>query len=281
MPAAPQAPSEEVQREDYDEIEYMAPTAIDPPYTPHFDMPDLKLVGAHLFDMMRSLREMRLIASIMRRRRISMTRNFLRPPAFPPHHPIGAFLIVQKKMIVALPLNRVSRFSVLGPRSKIHVPWQPPRERATTLPVPRPLMKTARQVLLSACRRSGSIPPLQQVRRRSHPIRLPRHGQQLPQGAYLPPRGSQLFRRHHTPCHFPTFAPTDDVSRVPAGFNAAGCGLALSQTHGMGWCNGEGRASGSNRSIIRECHADRRNRRAAQAGLLSLGRLLRQPIQTT
>jgi hypothetical protein len=28
MPAAPQAPSEEVQREDYDEIEYMAPTAI-------------------------------------------------------------------------------------------------------------------------------------------------------------------------------------------------------------------------------------------------------------
>jgi len=54
MPAAPEAQGEEAQPEDYDEIEYMAPTAIEPPFTPHFDVPDFKLVGAQLFDMMHS-----------------------------------------------------------------------------------------------------------------------------------------------------------------------------------------------------------------------------------
>ncbi|KAI0250315.1 hypothetical protein BJV78DRAFT_1219905 [Lactifluus subvellereus] len=54
VPAAPEAQGEEARPEDYDEIEYMAPTAIEPPFTPHFDMPDFKLVGAQLFDMMHS-----------------------------------------------------------------------------------------------------------------------------------------------------------------------------------------------------------------------------------
>lgn len=63
--------AEEAQTEDYDEIEYMPPTAIgasatfslchfittpiiDRPYTPHFDVPDYKLAGMQLFDMMHS-----------------------------------------------------------------------------------------------------------------------------------------------------------------------------------------------------------------------------------
>ncbi|KAI0267122.1 hypothetical protein BC834DRAFT_923747 [Gloeopeniophorella convolvens] len=54
IPTVPEVQEEEAQVEDYDEIEYMPPTAIDPPYTPHFDMPDYKLVGAQLFDMMHS-----------------------------------------------------------------------------------------------------------------------------------------------------------------------------------------------------------------------------------
>jgi len=54
-PVVPEAHSEEVQQEDYDEVEYMSPTAIDPPYTPHFDVPDHKLVGIQLFDMMHSI----------------------------------------------------------------------------------------------------------------------------------------------------------------------------------------------------------------------------------
>lgn len=50
----PEVQGEGVQAEDYDEIEYMPPTAIDPPYTPHFDVPDYGLVGAQLFNMMHS-----------------------------------------------------------------------------------------------------------------------------------------------------------------------------------------------------------------------------------
>jgi len=53
-PVSPEAQGEGGQLEDYDEIEYMAPTAIDPPYTPHFDVPDYELVGIQLFDMMHS-----------------------------------------------------------------------------------------------------------------------------------------------------------------------------------------------------------------------------------
>jgi hypothetical protein len=73
MPILPEAQGEGVMAEDYDEIEYMPPTAIgesawfsrflfpgpisgvDPPYTPHFDVPDYGLVGAQLFTMMHSL----------------------------------------------------------------------------------------------------------------------------------------------------------------------------------------------------------------------------------
>ncbi|KAI0301019.1 hypothetical protein B0F90DRAFT_373954 [Multifurca ochricompacta] len=51
----PETQGEETQLDDYDEIEYMPPTAIDPPYTPHFDVPDYKLLGAQLFDVMHSL----------------------------------------------------------------------------------------------------------------------------------------------------------------------------------------------------------------------------------
>ncbi|KAH9054300.1 hypothetical protein EDB87DRAFT_1568349, partial [Lactarius vividus] len=54
VPTLPEAQGEGVQAEDYDEIEYMPPTAIDPPYTPHFDVPDYGLVGAQLFNMMHS-----------------------------------------------------------------------------------------------------------------------------------------------------------------------------------------------------------------------------------
>ncbi|KAI9452213.1 hypothetical protein BJY52DRAFT_1294130 [Lactarius psammicola] len=54
VPALPEAQGEGAQAEDYDEIEYMPPTAIDPPYTPHFDVPDYGLVGAQLFNMMHS-----------------------------------------------------------------------------------------------------------------------------------------------------------------------------------------------------------------------------------
>ncbi|KAH9961578.1 hypothetical protein BC827DRAFT_1202994 [Russula dissimulans] len=54
-PVAQEVQGELVQSEDYDEIEYMPPTAIDPPYTPHFDVPDYKLMGIQLFEMMHSL----------------------------------------------------------------------------------------------------------------------------------------------------------------------------------------------------------------------------------
>ncbi|KAH9986013.1 hypothetical protein BJV74DRAFT_845937 [Russula compacta] len=53
-PLASEVQGEEAQPEDYDEIEYMPPTAIDPPYAPHFDVPDYKLMGIQLFDMMHS-----------------------------------------------------------------------------------------------------------------------------------------------------------------------------------------------------------------------------------
>ena len=70
-PAASEMQGEEAQTEDFDEIEYMPPTAIgasdtfspchflstpnvDQPYTPHFDVPDYKLAGMQLFDMMHS-----------------------------------------------------------------------------------------------------------------------------------------------------------------------------------------------------------------------------------
>ncbi|KAH8996484.1 hypothetical protein EDB86DRAFT_2918688, partial [Lactarius hatsudake] len=45
---------DDIEAEDCDEIEYMLPTAIDPPYTPHFDVPDYGLVGAQHFNMMHS-----------------------------------------------------------------------------------------------------------------------------------------------------------------------------------------------------------------------------------
>ena len=71
-PVAQEVQGELAQSEDYDEIEYMPPTAIgasgalssyhamptynvDPPYTPHFDVPDYKLMGIQLFEMMHSL----------------------------------------------------------------------------------------------------------------------------------------------------------------------------------------------------------------------------------
>lgn len=54
VPALPEAQGEGLQANDYDEIEYMPPTAIDPPYTPHFDVPDYELVGAQLFNSMHS-----------------------------------------------------------------------------------------------------------------------------------------------------------------------------------------------------------------------------------
>ncbi|KZT04291.1 uncharacterized protein LAESUDRAFT_657988 [Laetiporus sulphureus 93-53] len=41
----------EVQEEDYDEIEYMPPTAIIPPYEPPFEMPDYSVVGKTLLEM--------------------------------------------------------------------------------------------------------------------------------------------------------------------------------------------------------------------------------------
>jgi len=69
-PVVLEAQGEEAQSEDYDEIEYMPPTAkganaafhhvnipkrnADPPYTPHFDVPDYKLVGMQLFETMHS-----------------------------------------------------------------------------------------------------------------------------------------------------------------------------------------------------------------------------------
>ncbi|KAI9507415.1 hypothetical protein F5148DRAFT_981445 [Russula earlei] len=53
-PVTPEVQGEEAQAEDYDEIEYMPPTATDPPYTPHFDVPDYKLMGTQLFEMMHS-----------------------------------------------------------------------------------------------------------------------------------------------------------------------------------------------------------------------------------
>jgi len=71
--ALPETQGEGVQAGDYDEIEYMPPTAIgestnfvcvvfcranvwtDPPFTPHFDVPDYGFAGAQLFDMMHSL----------------------------------------------------------------------------------------------------------------------------------------------------------------------------------------------------------------------------------
>ncbi|KAI0032702.1 hypothetical protein K488DRAFT_7399, partial [Vararia minispora EC-137] len=52
------APVEVVKKdipvEDYDEIEYMPPTAIERPYEPVFDMPDYKVAGKRLFEMMHS-----------------------------------------------------------------------------------------------------------------------------------------------------------------------------------------------------------------------------------
>ena len=76
-PVVPKGQGEEAQTEDYDEIEYMPPTAIgasatfhpvslthsypythvDPQYTPHFDVPDYKLAGMQLFDMMHSFKK--------------------------------------------------------------------------------------------------------------------------------------------------------------------------------------------------------------------------------
>ncbi|KAN0116326.1 hypothetical protein V8E52_005945 [Russula decolorans] len=53
-PVVPEPQGEEAQSEDYEEIEYMAPTAKDPPFSPHFDVPDYKLMGMQLFDMMHS-----------------------------------------------------------------------------------------------------------------------------------------------------------------------------------------------------------------------------------
>jgi hypothetical protein len=70
-PVVPEEQGEEAQTEDYDEIEYMPPTAIgastafspcrsiptpivDRPYTLHFNVPDYKLAGMQLFDMTHS-----------------------------------------------------------------------------------------------------------------------------------------------------------------------------------------------------------------------------------
>jgi len=53
-PVAPELQGEEAESEDYDEIEYMPPTAKDPPFAPHFDVPEYKLMGMQLSDMMHS-----------------------------------------------------------------------------------------------------------------------------------------------------------------------------------------------------------------------------------
>ncbi|TFY59339.1 hypothetical protein EVG20_g7830 [Dentipellis fragilis] len=45
---------EEAEVEDFDEIEYMPPTAIEPPYEPPFEMPDYKVAGKLLFELMHS-----------------------------------------------------------------------------------------------------------------------------------------------------------------------------------------------------------------------------------
>ncbi|EED78599.1 predicted protein [Postia placenta Mad-698-R] len=47
---------EAVQEEDYDEIEYMPPTAIIPPYEPPFEMPDYKVLGKTMWEMMHSVK---------------------------------------------------------------------------------------------------------------------------------------------------------------------------------------------------------------------------------
>ncbi|KAA1472823.1 hypothetical protein DENSPDRAFT_839198 [Dentipellis sp. KUC8613] len=45
---------DEAEVEDFDEIEYMPPTAIEPPYEPPFEMPDYKVAGKLLFELMHS-----------------------------------------------------------------------------------------------------------------------------------------------------------------------------------------------------------------------------------
>ncbi|KAL6303540.1 hypothetical protein BKA93DRAFT_335816 [Sparassis latifolia] len=45
---------ETVHEDDYDEIEYMPPSAIDVPYEPPFDMPDYKVAGRQLFELAHS-----------------------------------------------------------------------------------------------------------------------------------------------------------------------------------------------------------------------------------
>ncbi|EED79033.1 predicted protein [Postia placenta Mad-698-R] len=47
---------EAVQEEDYDEIEYMPPTAIIPPYEPPFEMPDYTVLGKTMWEMMHSVK---------------------------------------------------------------------------------------------------------------------------------------------------------------------------------------------------------------------------------
>ncbi|EIM83073.1 uncharacterized protein STEHIDRAFT_171174 [Stereum hirsutum FP-91666 SS1] len=48
---------EAVEQEDYDEVEYMPPTAVESPYEPTFPMPDYKITGAALWSAMHSYQE--------------------------------------------------------------------------------------------------------------------------------------------------------------------------------------------------------------------------------
>ncbi|KAI0047748.1 hypothetical protein FA95DRAFT_1605794 [Auriscalpium vulgare] len=54
VPAVAEVLEEEVQAEDYDEIEYMPPTAIEEKYAPPFEMPDYTVVGPQFFKLMHS-----------------------------------------------------------------------------------------------------------------------------------------------------------------------------------------------------------------------------------
>ncbi|KAI0058108.1 hypothetical protein BV25DRAFT_1994533 [Artomyces pyxidatus] len=54
VPAVDEVQEEQAETEDYDEIEYMPPTAIERPYEPAFEMPDYTVVGAQLFKLMHS-----------------------------------------------------------------------------------------------------------------------------------------------------------------------------------------------------------------------------------